>query len=213
VLYAFAVVAFWITTRGITGASLFAYEASRFAFATIVFGRLLYLFGKAWLQSNVPGQQPPSAKPSVYSVPRRFSLASIFLLTVAFALLAALVHWLRLPPAWAVGMMVFFALVGLLQLTLHRTPRQASMLAGCILFPPVGTALIILSDPTYAMSPFSDLAFHAACWSIAGAAAGYVMGTLVGGVFMLADWTAALTRAANGRHRQIAPEAQATSRP
>jgi putative addiction module component (TIGR02574 family) len=124
----------------------------------------------------------------VFAAPRRFDLSTIFVITIAFSLLFASMRLLPFPPVVSAIVGGYFALIGLGQAFLFRgnRPRTASMLMGGTYYVLVSYVLWQLSGPrAYATSDILVIAiFHL----IFGAVLGFVAGTLVGSVFMLADW-------------------------
>lgn len=128
----------------------------------------------------------PVEEPKIYSAPRQFDLATIFVVTFAYSLLFALMSALSFPPVSSLAMGGFITLVGIGQAVLFagRLPRAASLLTGAIACIPI-TIAVIMSTPrgfrndTLLLSvPFSF---------IFGAGLGYLAGVLVGGVFLVAD--------------------------
>jgi hypothetical protein len=175
------------------------YVGARFAFCAMVLGWLVYAIVMGWRNSLTSRRQLRGAT-DVYSVPRRFGLGTLFVVTLAFALFVTGMKFLQAHSALTLGAVGFFAVVGGLQMAFDRSPRQASMIAGGLLVPSTVLVLWITGDegllPWSAGSgflPVLELAFSLARLSVAGAAAGYAVGILVGSVFML---SAALRRRA-----------------
>jgi hypothetical protein len=135
-----------------------------------------------------PPDTPPQEK--IYSAPRRFDLATVFVVTSAYSLLFGVMSYvtgyLDLPPAVSLYVGAFITLVGVGQAVLYggQNARVASVVAGVVLsvlwnltavvWPPrglIGVLMLFL------------LPFYAAL----GAGCGYIAGVLVGGVFLVAD--------------------------
>jgi hypothetical protein len=116
----------------------------------------------------------------VYSVPRRYDLATIFVISLAFGLLFAGMRAMRWPPEVALLTGLFVSFVGLAQAILFKgsRPRLASVLAGIVFW--LGCALImgVWTGGLYGLSLFAIFQ---------GTILGYFAGTLIGGVFLLAD--------------------------
>jgi hypothetical protein len=127
-----------------------------------------------------------SARPLVYSAPRRFDLATIFVVTTAFALLFAGLSALQLPPTSNLLAAAFIAIVGIGQAFLFRglRPRTSSILVGIAAYGTVTLGYYILNPRLY---PTSMLAAMLAYGMMSGAVLGYVAGALVGGVFLVAN--------------------------
>src|SRR5687767_14966655 len=84
-----AVVCFFWALLPIGSTSLLNYALSRFSFAAIVFGWLGYVIVQAWHASIGARRAALAAGPRTYSVPRRFGIATLFLITLAFGMLSA----------------------------------------------------------------------------------------------------------------------------
>jgi hypothetical protein len=135
-----------------------------------------------------PPDMPPAEK--IYSAPRRFDLATIFVVTFAYSLLLGLMNYvvgyMDFPRATSLVVAGFVTFVGVGQAVLYggQNARIASVVTGiafCVLWnmtavvwPPRGAAGIALLF----LIPFSGAL---------GAGCGYVAGVLVGGVFLVAD--------------------------
>ena len=115
---------------------------------------------------------PASAK--VYSVPRRYDLATVFVISFAFGLLFAGMRSMRWPPELALVTGLFISFVGVAQALLFKgsKPRLASVLAGAVFF--LTFALIMGFGPWL-------------LYLVLGSVLGYVAGTLIGGVFLVAE--------------------------
>jgi hypothetical protein len=134
----------------------------------------------AW---QVMGQSPPT---KIYSAPRRFDLATIFVVTFAYSLFFAALSSLGTPPALSVIFGVFISVVAVGQALLYggNNGRIASIITGAVAAVPVTWALIIWAAPR---NMVALLILLAPIGAMVGAACGYLAGTLVGGVFLVAD--------------------------
>jgi hypothetical protein len=157
----------------------------------MVLGWLLYAIIVAWQNSLTSKRRTGHAK-AAYSAPRRFGLGTLFLITLAFALLVTGMRLLGVHGAVTLAAIGFLALVGGMQMALDRAPRQASMIAGALVVPATVLVLwvagerVLLAGPGFL--PLLELVFALACWSVAGGALGYLAGIMVGSAFMMADW-------------------------
>ena len=75
---------------------------------------------------------PPRAAPRLYSVPRRYDLATLFTVTLAYALLFGAMQRSGMPPNVAFDVAGFITLVGIGQALLFKgnAPRLASVVTG-----------------------------------------------------------------------------------
>ena len=110
----------------------------------------------------------PNSTARLYSVPRRFDLATIMVVTFSFAVLFAGLRMLQLRP------------------THILKPRLSSVLVGMLGMVGFYAFYAITSDP----SLFEFHRFVLAIWlmiAIAGGVAGYLAGVAVGSVFLVSD--------------------------
>lgn len=126
----------------------------------------------------------PANTSELYSAPKRFDLATIFVVTAAYSLLLGGLAMLDAIPVVMVGFSVLAAVVTGAQAYFQNTlnPRGVSIVAGMVvstLF--VWAGHVILRS--YVAIPFTTFFFGLGCGSFVG----YLMGTLVGGVFLVAD--------------------------
>ncbi len=135
----------------------------------------------AW---QVVGSPPETAK--IYSAPRRFDLATIFVVTFAYSLLFAVMSGLNFPPLASLIVGGFITVVGAGQALLFggRYPRAASVVTGAAANVLI-TIVTSISAPRGFAGEFLGLAIPAG--ALFGAGLGYLAGTLVGGVFLVAD--------------------------
>ena len=134
----------------------------------------------AW---QVMGQAPAE---KIYSAPRRFDLATIFVVTFAYSLFFASLSGMGTPPALSVIFGVFISIVGLGQALLYggNNGRIASIVTGAAAAIPITWAIIIWESPR---NMVALLILLAPVGAMVGALCGYLAGTLVGGVFLVAD--------------------------
>ncbi|MCI0335791.1 MAG: hypothetical protein L0228_21500 [Planctomycetes bacterium] len=135
----------------------------------------------AW---QVVGSPPETAK--IYSAPRRFDLATIFVVTFAYSLLFAVMSGLNFPPVASLIVGGFITVVGAGQALLFggKKPRLASAVTGAVVSVPL-TLLTMDFGPRGLAGELWVLGMPASI--IFGAGFGYAAGALVGGVFLVAD--------------------------
>ena len=124
--------------------------------------------------------------PRVYSVPRRFDLATLFIVTLAYSLLFALMSSLQFPPVASLAAAGFIGIVGAAQAVLFggRRPRAASIWTGVVLYcVPMLARLIGVGPLAFAGALFPFLGMQV----LIGGTLGYLAGACIGGVFLLAD--------------------------
>jgi hypothetical protein len=135
-----------------------------------------------------PPAMPPTSK--IYSAPRRFDLATVFVVTFAYSLLFGMtsyvMSYLDFPAAWSLIVGGFVTLVAAAQALLFggQNARVASIYAGVVL-----TMLLNLSVVIWPPRGFPGIAmiFLLPFSAVLGAGFGYMAGALVGGVFLVAD--------------------------
>lgn len=123
-------------------------------------------------------------KSSVYSAPRRFDLATVFVGTTAFALFYATLNALGAPPMVVAILTALVTLVALGQAALFggNHPRLASLLVGLTIFATTG-AILLLADQAFRPE---DLVPAVLFTAFGGLFWGYIAGVLVGSIFMVA---------------------------
>lgn len=128
-----------------------------------------------------------SSRPVVYSAPRRFDLATIFVVTTAYALLFAGLSVLKLSPIVNLMAAAFIAIVGIGQALLFRglRPRTSSFLVGIATYCTFSFGYFLLNPRIY---PTSMVAIMLAYGLAAGAIFGYAAGAFVGSVFLVANF-------------------------
>lgn len=119
----------------------------------------------------------------VYSAPRRFDLATMFVVMIVYACLLGLFVGLGLHDAIMFSILGLLTLVAIAQPVLFggRMPRLASVIVGGVVLPVVVVMMTFNVDTPIAMI-FASLSLIPL-----GAAVGYLAGALVGGVFLVAD--------------------------
>lgn len=145
--------------------------------------------------ANLP---PPEETPfflTTYSVPRRFSLATIMVMMAAYGVLLTGLTSLLAPPAAIGGISAFICLIAVAQAVLFggKRPRLSSCLVGGVLGLASGIAALValitenggdyayfsrgLREVLAATAPFVGTAV--------GIGLGYIAGGLVGGIFLV----------------------------
>ena len=112
----------------------------------------------------------------VFAAPRRFDLSTIFVVTIAFALLLAGMRLLPFPPLASIIIGGYFALIGLAQAFLFHgnRPRTASMLVGALYYSLVTYIFWQMTGPR--AYPVFNVLISAAFVIIFGAVLGFVAG-------------------------------------
>jgi hypothetical protein len=134
----------------------------------------------AW---QVVGSAPAE---KIYYAPRRFDLATIFVVTFAYSLLFAAMSGLNFAPVASLIVGGYITAVGFGQALLsgRMNPRVASVVTGAIAIVPITIVSVAMTRRGFR----GEEAFVAIPMSaIMGAALGYLAGVLVGGVFLIAD--------------------------
>jgi hypothetical protein len=134
----------------------------------------------------------PAQTSGLYSAPRRFDLTTIFVVTAAysivFGVMSSLNHYGRMTyfgPVTQAGVGVFITVVAMVQALYHHqaNPRGVSIVAGAV----TQTAIVsFLAMMHWYYEPF--LIVLVGYGMIGGAICGYLAGTVVGGVFLIADF-------------------------
>ena len=145
---------------------------------------------------STSGNEPSTAvqSPSVYSAPRRYDLATMFVVSVAYAVLFAVMRLLQAGPLVFVTTGLFFTAIAAAQALLFtgNAPRLASCIAGSLYFVGSNAAFMLLNSVNQSQQFRLVSSIIAAvggliCVAVSGAICGYVGGALVGGVFLVAD--------------------------
>lgn len=121
----------------------------------------------------------------IYSVPKRFDLASMFSISVAFAMLFSIMRALDCSPLLISIFGIYFAAVGIAQAVLFNgdKPREASVIAGGILGC-VSVIIIAISEG----APLGAAISMAICSAVWAPVAGYLVGTINGGIWLITDY-------------------------
>ncbi|MCA9101609.1 MAG: hypothetical protein KDA63_10680 [Planctomycetales bacterium] len=128
-------------------------------------------------------RRPQRPSPKLYSAPRRFDLATIFTVTLAYAILFALMSLLAAPPVVSISIAGFVAMVAVAQAVLFdgAHPRAASLACGSSIFLLIGLAL------TFWLGTSAVFNYTIPVMLTFGGVMGYLTGVLVGGVFLVSD--------------------------
>ena len=123
----------------------------------------------------------------IYSVPRRFDLATIFVVTLAYSLLFGMMKALSFPPMASAIVAGFISIVAVAQAFLSggKQPRNASIVAGALVFSLAFVAVWIVSGPRFYST--SQFLISAGFTIASGGMLGYLSGVIIGGVFLVAD--------------------------
>lgn len=129
--------------------------------------------------------RPLHSVSKLYSAPRRFDLATMMAVTLAYALLFGA---FRLAGIQATGVVLaagFITCVGVSQAVLFRgkKPRLSSVLVGAVCLLGVYVVDIAIRDTLLA----PDLAATLMWFAVLGAILGYFAGVAVGTVFLVSD--------------------------
>jgi hypothetical protein len=193
---AIALTALFIAVVPLTRSNPFLYSGSRYLFSAIVFGWLIYESRRAWQMSFGAGRSSAASVARVHSVPRRFGMGTLLVVTLAFSMLSALGRFALLPPLTVMLTFAFIGAVGLLQFIFDRAPRHASLLAGVIFFAvPLQVYLVGVNPNRFGFTYLNDFLFRTSCLVCLGATLGYVAGVVVGSLFMFITWGQWLIRA------------------
>jgi membrane-associated HD superfamily phosphohydrolase len=123
----------------------------------------------------------------IYSAPRRFDLATVFVVTTAYCLLFASLSATTWPGYVNLIIAAFITLVGVGQAVIYRglRPRQASIWVGIVLCNLGMIVYLYLRGRMVTPGTILGGFIYAA---IGGAILGYLAGTLVGGIFLIIDF-------------------------
>ncbi|MBM4088958.1 MAG: hypothetical protein FJ276_05920 [Planctomycetes bacterium] len=125
----------------------------------------------------------------VYSVPRRYDLATLFTISLAFALLFGLLRALDATPVVFACIGGFVAAVGIGQAVLFRgrAPRIASIATGAAFLLTFDIVIYFVFIKANGRWGLIEVVLSAAFMSVWGSIFGYIAGALIGGVFLVAD--------------------------
>ena len=129
-------------------------------------------------------------KPDVFSVPRRFDLATVLVAMSAFATLFAGLLLLNAPPSVPAFFGGFLTLVAAAQWIGNKwnRPRTASIVVGILIYWIAGAAAMFFMPAPPRMGLPQLIAMQLFSGTISGGIAGYLGGTLVGGVFLVSHY-------------------------
>jgi hypothetical protein len=128
----------------------------------------------------------PTKTSDLYSAPRRFDLATIFVVTAAYSLLFGLMTPLDFGPVDKVSVGLLVTIVAASQAFYHdkANPRGISVVTGAVTLSVILVMLHIFVPNSVYGPLFVVVVFYGL---IGGAFAGYLSGVMVGGVFLVAD--------------------------
>lgn len=129
----------------------------------------------------------PSHTSDLYTAPRRFDLATIFVVTAAYSLVLGGLTAMGWPPVFKVIVSLFAAAIAVAQ-ALFKTranPRSVSIVTGVA----VGTLFtwIGYAAGAHRVLPIPLPVATILLGLVVGSISGYLIGTCVGGVFLVAD--------------------------
>ncbi len=123
-----------------------------------------------------------------YRVPRRFGVGTALVVITLFAVLCAGVKWIGAAPELLVFYCSFVVLVSGAQMTLEKSPRLASVMAGAVFFPLSAWGGSLLQgglDNRLLRQAVDNQDFF---WLVVmGGLLGYVGGVLLASLFMLLE--------------------------
>jgi hypothetical protein len=127
----------------------------------------------------------PTKTSDLYSAPRRFDLATIFVVTAAYSLLFGLMTPLDFGPVTKISVGLLVTIVAASQAFFHdkANPRGVSVVTGAVTL----SAILIVLRIFVQNAIFGPLFIVVFFGLTLGAIAGYLCGVMVGGVFLVAD--------------------------
>jgi hypothetical protein len=128
----------------------------------------------------------PSTTSELYSAPRRFDLATIFVVTAAYSLLFGIMTALGASPVLKImfgGLVTIVAVAQALFLKVAN-PRGVSIVAGAIAHTFISLVVWFVDPDVFFRSLFLTVFINGA---FGGIVLGYLAGVMVGGVFLVAD--------------------------
>ncbi len=137
-----------------------------------------------------------SSKERLYQVPRRFGMRTVLAATAGFALMLGIVKWLGVSPVVVIFYTSFIMVVSAAQIAFESKPRLASMVAGGLFLPLLKLGAMCFDHGLAAINhgPFTGLfsggQFFYLC--VFGALYGYLIGTMLAGIYLVADKLKAL---------------------
>ncbi len=141
----------------------------------------------------------PKLTPDVFSVSRRFDMATILVAMLGYAILFGLLR--QIPNIWPsviATLGAFFAVVAIGQAVAIRwnNPRAASVIAGTLHW--LALCIIAFAVNELGYSIRFDVMMLLCSLTLFGPISGYLAGTLVGGVFLISHYL----RESNGLRRR-----------
>lgn len=138
------------------------------------------------MNQQKPDVAEKRVQPKIYSAPRRFDLATMFVLMIVYSCLLGLFVGIGLPDVVTISTLGFLTIVGLAQPVLFdgKSPRLASVVVGGLSLPMIFTLATLVYSPKASMGSLAA----GICSIPLGLCLGYVAGALVGGVFLVAQW-------------------------
>ncbi len=148
--------------------------------------------------NDEPSARVPAAK--VYSVPRRYDLATLFAVSLAYSLAFGVMRMCNLSATAFAAVAAFVTCVGLGQAILFKgeAPRAASLLVGMAFCPVAAVAVAVQGAGPDVGRVVAEMVPFALILSIPGAFAGYFTGVAVGGVFLIAEYVRKIARLVTG---------------
>ena len=127
----------------------------------------------------------PAKTSELYSAPRRFDLATIFVVTAAYSLLFGGLTALDVQPVTKIVLGSLVTIVAAAQALFRQTanPRGVSIVAGAA----ASTLFLLILWSIYPRYYSDWISVTLIVGMIVGGLMGYVAGVLVGGVFLVAD--------------------------
>ena len=125
----------------------------------------------------------PRQPQTLYAVPRRFGISTIFVATTLFAIVFGVLRYFE--ATWQVFVFVFLqlSLVSILQFWLTKVPRFASVLGGMLF----GIVIAIDGAVDIHLRRAGDFGGVLLLGCVLGAIFGYVTGVMIGAVFLVSD--------------------------
>ncbi|HEX3601610.1 MAG TPA: hypothetical protein VHU84_15770 [Lacipirellulaceae bacterium] len=122
----------------------------------------------------------------LYSAPRRFDLATIFVVTAAYSLLLGALSGMSAPPLVKVVITALITIIAVAQAFFLKVanPRGVSIITGAIAYTAISILIWVNYHNIFINSFFFVVIVNGV---LGGGIIGYLFGTLVGGVFLVAD--------------------------
>jgi hypothetical protein len=138
--------------------------------------------------SNVPPWRIAQPEPQVFGVPRRYDLATLMAVTLAYACLFGVLRALNAPPVTTIWTAGFLTVVGAAQALVFggKRPREASNLAGIGFM--LAVMLMVRGLPRSWEDVFIAPILFLGAIVLPGFVLGYAGGVLVAGVFLVAHY-------------------------